>query len=375
MAQTTSCRSIKVGAAKSLGNYFSAALSAASVNPHLTLTVPQIADVAFDAERFQFWYVQRQSPAAVTITSSSAADPTTITTASAHFVAPGDIILIAGHDLATRNGTFTVLTTPTDTTFTIDVSSAGAGGTGGTFTLVSQYRLITSTGLPAASTITLQRAFQGGAAFTALPAGTLFDFFLILSPDEWKDCADEAIKDKFYKDRLSITLAADTTEYDLTDSTAAHYAPWFQSKGQFIRARFRDTSSAAAPLEWEVPAIYFNEDDYGVVVRFPTLPSDVASVKVIIEARHYYSAFDSDASTTTLPERLAVKACAREALRKIFQKLGPAAKRIYGMAMALSENDLAEQEARWLDNSARRDMSDEDMAYGGDPLRGFDWGW
>jgi len=73
----------------------------------------------------------------VTITSSSVANPTVITTAAAHGLTTGDIIVIAGHSGSTPdiNGIWTV-TVLTSVTFTIPVEVT-TGGTGGTSTLIS----------------------------------------------------------------------------------------------------------------------------------------------------------------------------------------------------------------------------------------------
>lgn len=69
---------------------------------------------------------------AVTITSSSEADPTVITTAAPHGLATGDSVVIAGHEGSTPavDGEYEVTVTGADT-FTIDleVTSAGTGGT------------------------------------------------------------------------------------------------------------------------------------------------------------------------------------------------------------------------------------------------------
>jgi hypothetical protein len=67
----------------------------------------------------------------VAITGSSAANPTVITTATAHGLSVGDQITIQGHSSSPPiNSTYTVVTTPTATTFTIStaVTSAGVGG-------------------------------------------------------------------------------------------------------------------------------------------------------------------------------------------------------------------------------------------------------
>ncbi len=67
----------------------------------------------------------------VGVVSSSAANPTVITTASEHGFSVGNQITIQGHSSSPPiNSTYTVLTTPTTTTFTISlaVTSAGTGG-------------------------------------------------------------------------------------------------------------------------------------------------------------------------------------------------------------------------------------------------------
>ena len=74
---------------------------------------------------------------AVSVTSSSVADPTVITTAAAHGLLTGDTVLIAGHSGSTPdiNGV-NVATVLTPTTFTIPVNVT-VGGTGGTSARVS----------------------------------------------------------------------------------------------------------------------------------------------------------------------------------------------------------------------------------------------
>jgi hypothetical protein len=67
----------------------------------------------------------------VAITGSSAANPTVITTASAHGFSVGDQVTIQGHSSSPPiNSTYIVATAPTATTFTIPtaVTSAGSGG-------------------------------------------------------------------------------------------------------------------------------------------------------------------------------------------------------------------------------------------------------
>lgn len=69
----------------------------------------------------------------VTVTSSTSANPSVVTTAAAHGMATGDTVQIAGHATNTGlNGQWTV-TVITTTTFSVPVAGTGAG-TGGTAT-------------------------------------------------------------------------------------------------------------------------------------------------------------------------------------------------------------------------------------------------
>lgn len=73
------------------------------------------------------------APASKTITSSSVADPTLITTSASHALSVGSVILIASHtgSTPTLNGYQVVTAVPSATTFNIPVSVT-VGGTGGT---------------------------------------------------------------------------------------------------------------------------------------------------------------------------------------------------------------------------------------------------
>lgn len=73
-----------------------------------------------------------------TITSSSVASPTVITTSGNHNLKIGDTVVIASHISSTPslNGTWLVTSIPSPTTFTIPVNVT-VGGTGGTLTISS----------------------------------------------------------------------------------------------------------------------------------------------------------------------------------------------------------------------------------------------
>lgn len=74
-------------------------------------------------------YLRRDAATALAanITSSSAANPTTITTAAAHGMSNGNTVTITGHSLAGVNGSH-VIGGVTGTTFTIPVLGGGTGG-------------------------------------------------------------------------------------------------------------------------------------------------------------------------------------------------------------------------------------------------------
>ena len=121
---------------------------------------------------------------AVSITSSSVANPTHIITATAHGMVTGDSVTIAGHSGSSPsiNGSYTIIRV-SDTEYTIPVNVA-TGGTGGTSTKTS-----TDFGLAAylhvlslasgTATVTLQDSADNssyanltGGAFTAITAAT-----------------------------------------------------------------------------------------------------------------------------------------------------------------------------------------------------------
>lgn len=284
-------RELREATAKSLVAYFEGALSVDSTGAGTVLTIPSIADVAFDAERFQFWFAWRKA---------------------------------------------------------------------------DEWRLVTTTGLPAATTLTVQRAFD-----STVVAGEVVKFYLILTPEEWTDACKDAIADKFYKDRFAVALSETDTEYDLTA-----VAPWLQTKGQILRVRMRREATSGQPTETDVPSTYVAEHDYGLKLIIPRAATSLLTENavIIVEARHYYE-LESENDTITLPRGLAIAAAKHEALKKIFTKMGPGAKRIYGQQMVLTNQDLTEQEGRWLDNVAVRDWSDEEYPIAGDIERGMQWGW
>jgi hypothetical protein len=70
-------------------------------------------------------------PLKETVASSTAATPIQITTSGNHGFRNGDTVITVGNSDANANGTFTI-SSVTATTFTLDGSSSGATGSGGT---------------------------------------------------------------------------------------------------------------------------------------------------------------------------------------------------------------------------------------------------
>ena len=64
-----------------------------------------------------------------------------------------------------------------------------------------------------------------------------------------------------------------------------------------------------------------------------------------------------------------------EILKRIFVALGPAAKRHYGMAMKLAEDDLANMENKHMDITMRRELTMHPETVAGNPDANVAWGW
>lgn len=91
------------------------------------------------------------------------ADTATVTTGASHYLEAGDEVTISGANEAGFNGTFRVLTTPTATTYTINVPANQAVSATGTITQVGHilYRSATLYGKRAARTDNTSDAYFG----------------------------------------------------------------------------------------------------------------------------------------------------------------------------------------------------------------------
>lgn len=226
---------------------------------------------------------------------------------------------------------------------------------------ISDWQLVSATSV-SGGTITTQANMTSNAAFSA---------FFVLSPSDWLDATNAALVRLFYHDLATVTLVSGQTEYNVSSA-----ATWLTRKAQVIRSRWRDTATSGAPIEAEVPAVYYREDDEVVTAQVVSgLPADIANTTLIIEGRHYHAG-GLTAYTTSVPFPLAlmIPEVKWEALKKVFVRLGPDAKRNFGQAMVLAEKDVAEAEGRFLDRTVRRDWSDEIDPRAGEQDQ-VAWGW
>lgn len=108
-------------------------LSATALGTTTTLIDAKLGRGTMEANRYDARLIElTDQVASVTISTSSVADPTVITTATNHGLTTGDSVVISGHTSVTPdiNGEHVVIVTA-DTTFTIPIEVTD-GGTGGT---------------------------------------------------------------------------------------------------------------------------------------------------------------------------------------------------------------------------------------------------
>lgn len=219
---------------------------------------------------------------------------------------------------------------------------------------LDDYKLAVSTTVPADGKVVVQPGFSAEVA-----SGTLVHLFLLLSPEEAKLACTNGLRDCHIESRVVVPFDVNVTQYDLTAT-----APSLRVKEQILRMRVRDVASGQAkPMESELPAVYpYNEDGSVRLILPDTYASEGAANKaLIVEYRKYYdTAPDWSDTVQMVSPRLVRAVCKHEALKLIFQVMGPGAKAVYGQAMVLAERDRSEQEARWNNNVVKRDHQTEE---------------
>ena len=176
---------------------------------------------------------------------------------------------------------------------------------------------------PETGLITLNRADVANGAV---------DLHLILTPVDWNELIDLALRSLYFVDRTEETPLSGVSSYTLT-------ATWIQTVQQIERVIFQSESGSP---------VWTSEDDAGsfkkvqdanaVTLLFGYMPDTLTGLKIIVEARHFYEVLANDAATTTCPVQLAREAVKVEALRRIWHILGEKdAKALFGQEMSQAE--------------------------------------
>lgn len=211
---------------------------------------------------------------------------------------------------------------------------------------LTTFRLVKSTTATTTGAIVVQRGYSAQVA-----SGALIDLFLVLAPDEAKLAVNNGLVDKFIYQRVVVPVVQDQREYDLTAAV-----PWLHTSTQIVSVRVREEAlGLGSPTEYDQPVMDAIDDAARVKIIVPPI-TDTGTRTLIVNARHYYDPLVNDGDTITIvSEKLIRAACKVKVLELIFNKLGPAAKRIFGQMQVLAERELAQEEARWQAQIVKRD--------------------
>lgn len=194
-------------------------------------------------------------------------------------------------------------------------------------------------------------AMQGDIITTSHAHGLAVDdevrIYFLLTPEEMQAAIDEDIKKEWTRTRHEVTLLSTTNEYELPT--------WIQSKQQVEGVEFRDASDSTYIIEEPAVAYQLIETANIVTLRLIFVPSNIANIKAIIHARKFFTAFASEAATTTMPEPWAVRMAQVAIVHKAFSKHGQALKRLFGQEVVLAERELVKLRATFVPPYVARD--------------------
>lgn len=220
--------------------------------------------------------------------------------------------------------------------------------------------------------IELTRAIWQGIASPAANVKKC-DIYFILTPVEMNDCIDVALSKLWFRDRASITLNTTDNRYSLSTLT------WLTSGAQLMELKYRITDSANSNKDVrERPVVnrLIEVDADVLAITLYDLPSSTDDYTLEVVGRHYYEALATDASTTTCPLPLARAAIKYELLKKIFNKLGQAAKQNFGMEIVLAEQELERVRARYRQAIVPVELTVEEPYDGPEvPVRDSEYDW
>ena len=227
------------------------------------------------------------------------------------------------------------------------------------------WRLVTSTTAATDGKLTVSRAFASGEVDT----NDDLHLFKVLDPDEWMIAANNGLRDKYLKSRFYIPFADEQDEYNLTVA-----APWLTTDEQILRFRLRDERNNRI-TEADLPVRYLYNNEANVILQIPKVYA-AQGMGIVIEARRYYSKVtDWTEQIRMTHPRLLRAAIKHEALKLIFTTLGQQARGYWGQQMLLTERELAEQEAKFMSTTVKRDWATEEVRSTGDSQALAGWRW
>ncbi len=211
--------------------------------------------------------------------------------------------------------------------------------------------------------------------FVAVPlVGDSVQVYKLLSPEEWREAANDSLAALWYEDRITTPLEGDKNLYSLAAVT------WLQSKQQLIRFLWRDSSGGAVNID-EPSVAFLRPVEQGNIISLyiPVMPMITGlsgTLNVITVAKHYYDRLQNEVAATTCPEPLFTQAAKFESLLRIFQRMPTKAKADFGRDLILTERELARLKAHFIPEATYEDMREEEPWSGADfgdiPLS---WSW
>ena len=231
---------------------------------------------------------------------------------------------------------------------------------------LDKWRLVLSTTASTDGKLTVSRGFTTASDVDDAQALHLFK---VLNPTEWMLAANNGLRDKYLKSRIYIPFADQQEEYNLTVA-----APWLRTDEQILRFRLRDERDNRI-TEADLPIRYLYNNEGNVILQVPKVYA-AQGMGMVIEARRYYDKVTSWSEEIHLThDRLIRAAIKHEALKLIFTTLGQQARGYWGQQMLLTERELAEQEAKFMSTTVKRDWATEEVRSTGDSQALAGWRW
>lgn len=348
-----------------------------------TISIPGLRDLIGSTDNRiiegSFVLVRSSSTSAFTVAAALSgaitASDTTIThngSTSLEAETPGDVITIESEDMLitdmdNANNTLTVVRGYNGTT-----AATHADTTAILSQLRGRWRSVLSHSFTGDAVELTRAIYQAAGSHTTTDLKAC-DVYFILTPKEMNDSIDVALSKLWFRDRASVSLDATHNRYSLSTLT------WITDPSQLMELKYRSVDSADSNKDVrEHPVInrLIEVDADVLAVTLYDIPSVATSYTLEVVGRHYYEALSTDSSTTTCPLPLARAAIKYELLKKIFNKLGQAAKQNFGMEMVLAEQEIEKVRSTYRQAIVPVELTVEEPFYGPEvPVRDaeFDW--